>query len=103
MDSNTLTGLAIAVGVGAGLVIASARRKKANASLAETIEPALREHGALTLPALAEKIGMSDFVARGKVAMALNEMAAGGKLEILEAPEGTPQLEKVNHIQYRLR
>ena len=34
--------------------------------------------------------------------LALNEMVAQGKVRTIAAPEGTPQLQKVNFIKYEL-
>lgn len=52
---------------------------------------------------LAGGLGMGGFLARGKVALALNELVNTGRVEVIDASRGTPQLEKVNHIRYRLR
>jgi hypothetical protein len=101
MDSAVSIG--IGVGVAIGLGIAVARQGKQNQALATRIEPLLREKGAQTLPEIGGALGMGSFFARGKVAMALNDLAMAGKVEVLGAPEGTPQLEKVNHIRYRWR
>lgn len=102
MDS-TIISVATAVGVGIGLAIHQARQGKKNASLAEKIVPLLTTRGPLTLPVLAEALGMGSFMGRGKVVLALNEMVSQGTLEIVEAPAGTPQLKKVDFIQYRLK
>ncbi len=66
------------------------------------IEAALRAQGALTLPALTEAVGLKGFSARGKVILALNDMVAQGKVRTIPAPDGTPQLQKVNFIKYEL-
>jgi|HubBroStandDraft_6_1064221.scaffolds.fasta_scaffold440520_2 hypothetical protein len=102
MDS-TIIGVATAVGVGIGLVIHQMRQSKKNADLAARIVPALTERGPLTLPVLAEALGMGSFMGRGKVVLALNDMVAQGRVEIIDAPPGTPQLKKVDVIQYRLK
>src|SRR3954469_18352241 len=99
MFGNVVIGAAIAVGIG----IAMARQRKQNAALAPSIDAELGARGPQTLPVLATALGMGGFFARGKVALALNELATSGRGEIIAAPEGTPQLEKVNHIRYRLR
>ena len=41
-------------------------------------------------------------MARGKVAMALNDMVTQGKVRVIQAPAATPQLQKVNFIKYEL-
>lgn len=102
MDS-TIISVAVAIGVAIGLVIHQARQSKKNANLAEKIIPLLTARGPLTLPILAEALGMGGFMGRGKVVLALNDMASQGKLEIVDAPPGTPQLKKVDVIQYKLR
>ena len=58
--------------------------------------------GALALPALTEAVGLKGFSARGKVILALNDMVAQGKVRTIPAPDGTPQLQKVNFIKYEL-
>jgi hypothetical protein len=103
MDDTTVTAIASSVAVGIGLLIATARQNKKNRDLAVSITPVLREGGPMTLQALADKLGMGGFYARGKVVLALNDMAAQGNVEVIPAPEGTPQLQKVKFVQYRLR
>jgi hypothetical protein len=88
-------------GAAAAYVVTVAQRKKSQ-KLAPTIEAALRAQGALTLPALSEAIGFKGLMARGNVAMALNEMITQKKVRVIPAPDGTPQLQKVNHIKYEL-
>jgi hypothetical protein len=100
MDSTNLIVGGIAGAVAAYLVSVSQRKK--NQKLAPTIEATLRAQGALTLPALAEAIGFKGFMARGKVALALNDMVTQKKVRVTPAPDGTPQLQKVNHIKYEL-
>src|SRR5262245_16216041 len=100
MDSTNLIIGGIAGAVAAYVV--SVAEKKKNKHLAPTIEAALRAQGALTLPALAEAIGFKGLMARGKVAMALNDMVTQKKVRVIPAPDGTPQLQKVNHIKYEL-
>ncbi len=92
---------AVGVGVAIGLSIHRRRQRAANASLGQQISSHLAE-GERTLPALQEAMGMNGFLARGKIVIALGEMIREGKVEELPAPEGTPQLEKVRHIRYRL-
>jgi len=100
MDTPTLVSVGLAAAV--GVIIANQLQRKRNQKLAPAIEAALREQGPLTLPVLSEAVGMKGFMARGKVALALNDMVAQGKLRAIPAPDGTPQLQKVNHIKYEL-
>src|SRR5262245_66674881 len=100
MDSTNLIIGGIAGAVAAYVV--SVAQKKKNKALAPGIEAALRAQGALTLPALAEACGFKGVLARGKVALALNDMVAQGKVRTIPAPDGTPQLQKVNFIKYEL-
>jgi len=67
------------------------------------VPAAIRLDGALDREALAQALEMGGFYARGKVVLALNDLVAAGTVELILAPEGTPQLQKVNHIQYRWR
>jgi hypothetical protein len=103
MDGTVITGISSAVGVAIGLAIYQARQSKKNAALAEKIVPILTARGPLTLPVLSEALGMGSFMARGKVVLALGDMISQGKVETIDAPAGTPQLKKVDFIQYRLR
>jgi len=93
----------IAVGAGVAMLVTSRIQSKKNDKLIPSIEAALRAQGALTLPALTEAIGMKGFSARGKVMLALNQMASKGAIDTIPAPEGTPQLQKINFIKYQLR
>jgi hypothetical protein len=101
MDTSMLIG--IAVGAAAAMFVATRIQGKKNAKLMPSIEAALRAQGALTLPALTEAVGMKGFSARGKVMLALNQLAAKGAIDTIPAPDGTPQLQKINFIKYQLR
>jgi hypothetical protein len=100
MDTPTLIGIGVAAALGAYLATRS--QKKKNQALAPAIEGALRAQGPLTLPKLTAAVGLTGFTASGKVMMALNDMIAQGKIRANPAPEGTPQLQKVNFITYEL-
>lgn len=93
----------IAVGAGIAMLVAGKLQRKKNDKLIPSIEAALRAQGALTLPALTEAVGMKGFTARGKVAMAISQLVTSGAIETIPAPEGTPQLQKINFIKYQLR
>ena len=104
MDIGSLFGnVVIAASIAVGIGIAMARQRKQNAKLAPSVEAHLREHGAVTLPVLATALGMGGFFARGKVVLALNDLVVAGRVEMIPAPDGTPQLQKVDNIRYRLR
>lgn len=77
-------------------------QRRRNQTIAAKIEPVLGERGALTLMELSQALGMSSFFARGKVVMSLGELVRQGKVQTLPAPEGTPQLQKVDFIKYQL-
>ena len=95
--------IVIGCGVVVGVGLAMARRRAQNRELAPRIERILRERGPQTLPELGSALGMGGLLARGKVVLALNALTAAGNMEIIAAPPGTPQLEKVNHIRYQWR
>ena len=100
MDTPTMVAIGVAATV--GVMLANKLQHRKNQALMPTIETALRAQGALTLPALTDAVGMKGFSARGKVMLALNDMVAQGKVRTIPAPEGTPQLQKVNFIKYEL-
>jgi hypothetical protein len=95
-------GVVIGLSVSIGLMISQRLQGKKNTVVWASIEPLLQK-GPATLQEIAEGTNMVGFIARGKVAMALQEMTAKGHIEVIEAPAGTPQLEKVKFIKYRLR
>jgi hypothetical protein len=88
-----------------GLVVALAmffwnkRQAKLGTGVAGTIETALAAGERLTLAEVA-RVGKPSFFGRGEVAQALNALHSVGKVRIHDAPEGTPQLQKVDHIRY---
>lgn len=94
---NLGPGIGAAIGVGVAFWLMGRRK----AELAPRIEPALKERGPLTLPELQAALDMNGFYKRGKVVMVLGAMVQEGKVEEIPAPEGTPMLERVNHIRYR--
>jgi hypothetical protein len=100
MDTPTMIAVGMAGALGAYLATRMQSRK--NKTLIPAIETALRAQGALTLPGLGDTLGMKGVMARGKIVMALNEMVANGKVRVIQAPDGTPQLQKVNFIKYEL-
>ena len=101
MDSSSIYLIPGGVGAIIGLAIHHRLQQKRNMKLAMLIKENLRMQDPLTLLELSTKLGMGSFTGRGKVAMALNELEVKGLVEIIPALEGTPQLQKVNHIRYR--
>lgn len=102
MSDQWIIGIATSIGVGIGLAIHQSRQSKKNASLSVQITAALGAKGPRTLAELSEDVGLPGFMGRGRVAIALGEMQQSGAVLIIEAPEGTPQLKKVDFIRYRL-
>lgn len=100
MDSMTLVSAAAA---GLGAILGSALINRRSANLSTRIMPLLLGRGPMTVPELQDALGMKGFSARGKVAMALNQLAAEGTVEIIGAPAGTPQMQKVHVIRYKLK
>lgn len=100
MDTPTLIGVGMAAAL--GVLISQKLQAKKNKALMPAIEGTLRAQGALTLAGISDGIGMKGVMARGKVAMALNDMVTQGKVRVIPAPQGTPQLQKVNFIKYEL-
>ncbi len=94
--------IAIGVSVGIGLTIHNLLQSKRNRNLSIAIEPVLRR-GPSTLAEVAEAVHMGGFYAKGKVALCLQQMIREGRVVVTPAPEGTPQLQKVNHIKYVLQ
>lgn len=58
--------------------------------------------GGMTMPEIAKALGRESLLRRGSVVQALGGLTQAGKVKVHQAPEGTPQLEKVNHIRYEL-
>jgi hypothetical protein len=96
-----VVGAATGVGVTIGLAIHQRRQRKKNVSLWASLEPVLQK-GPATLQELADGANLGGFLAKGKVVLALQEMTTSGRVEVIDAPPGTPQLEKVKFIKYKL-
>ncbi len=76
------------------------RNAQQGTGLAGTIEQAMLGRGPLTLAEVAQSVSRDSFLGRGQVAQALNALASVQKVQIHQAPEGTPQLKKVDFIRY---
>lgn len=90
------------IGLIVALVMMFIQRQNAKkgTGMAGKIERVLTERSSLTLTEAAEAVGKNTFMGRGEVAQALNALSSVGKVRILPAPEGTPQLKKVDLIRY---
>ena len=56
--------------------------------------------GPMTLKQIGAKVGKDSFMGRGTVAQALAALESVGKIKTNPAPDGTPQLKKVDFITY---
>lgn len=95
-----LTGALIGCVVAIVMIIANKSKAKSGTGLPGKVEAALRGAGPLTLAQVAAKVGMDTFMGRGNVAQALGALHSVGKVKTTPAPEGTPQLKKVDFITY---
>jgi hypothetical protein len=97
-----LTGLIIGLIVGAYMFLRHREQARSGTGLAGQLERALREKGPMTLKEAGLAVGKDGFMARGDVAQALNGLMGVGKVRVIPAPEGTPQLKKVDFIKYEV-
>jgi hypothetical protein len=97
-----LTGAIIGLVVALTLTIVNRSRAKKGSGLPGAIEQALRGRGPLTLREVSSLVGKDSFLARGQVAQALSALHGVGKVRVIPAPEGTPQLKKVELSKYEL-
>lgn len=90
------------IGVIVAIIMMLIRRNQAKkgTGIAGELERVLGERGPLTLQEAAEAIGKNTFFGRGEVAQSLGALSSIGKVRVHPAPEGTPQLQKVNVIRY---
>lgn len=97
-----LQGAIIGLVVGLGMFFWRRHQAQQGTGLAGSIEAAMRGHPPKTLAEVAESVGKNSFFGKGEVAQSLNAMVSIDKVRVHQAPDGTPQLEKVNHIRYEL-
>ncbi len=95
-----LTGAIIGCIVAVVMIVVNQSKAKSGTGLPGQVEAAMRGAGPLTLSQVAQKVGMDTFTGRGKVGQALGALHSVGKLKMNPAPEGTPQLKKVDFITY---
>jgi len=82
------------------MMVMNKGKAKAGTGLPGQIEQALRGSGPLTLKQVAERVGKDSFMGRGSVVQALAALQSIGKIKTNPAPDGTPQLKKVDFITY---
>ena len=97
-----LQGAIIGLVVALGMVLWRRHQAQQGTGLAGEIERALSQKAPMTLAEVAESVGKNTFLGKGEVAQSLNALASINKVKIHLAPEGTPQLSKVDFIRYEL-
>lgn len=97
-----LTGAIIGVVVALGMMLAMKSKAKSGTGLPGEIEQKLRGRGAMNLKEISVLVGKDSFLGRGDVAQALAALQSIGKVRTIPAPEGTPQLKKVDFIKYEV-
>jgi hypothetical protein len=95
-----LQGAIIGLVVGLVMFLLNRRNAQQGTGLAGTIEEAMRGREPLTLAEVAKAVNKDSFFGRGEVAQALGALVSVQKMRVIEAPEGTPQLKKVDFIRY---
>ena len=95
-----IQGAIIGLVVGLVMFLWNRRNAQQGTGLAGTIEEAMRGREPLTLAEVAQAVNKPSFFGRGEVAQALNALVSVQKVRVLDAPEGTPQLKKVDFIRY---
>jgi hypothetical protein len=98
-----LRGALIGLIVGIVMIFWNRHQASRGGGLAGEIEQAIRGKGRLTLDEVSAAVNRTGFLKRGQVAQALAGLISVGKVVQHDAPPGTPQLEKVNHICYELK
>ena len=97
-----LTGAIIGLVVAVTLTVMNRSRAKKGSGLPGEVEQVLRGRGPQTLREVSSLLGRDSFFARGQVAQALSALHGVGKVRVIPAPDGTPQLKKVELIKYEL-
>ena len=95
-----LTGAIIGIVVVLVMGVMNNAKAKKGTGLPGQIELTMRGNGPMTLGQIASKVGKDSFLGRGDVAQALAALQQVGKIKTNPAPEGTPQLKKVDFITY---
>ena len=95
-----LTGAIIGCVVVLVMMVMNKSKAKAGTGLPGQVEQVLRTSGPLNLKDIAARVGKDSFMGRGDVAQALAALQSIGKIKTNAAPDGTPQLKKVDFITY---
>lgn len=97
-----LTGAIIGCVVAVAIMMMNRSKAKQGTGLPGQLEQTLRGKEPMTLKQIATLVGKDTFMGRGEVAQALAALQAIGKVRTNPAPEGTPQLKKVDFITYEV-
>lgn len=97
-----LTGAIIGCVVALVIMVINKSKATKGTGLPGQIEQALQAKGPMTLQQIGALVGKDSFMGRGQVAQALAALQSIGKVKTTPAPEGTPQLKKVDFITYEL-
>ncbi len=95
-----LTGAIIGCVVAVVMMVINKSKASSGTGLPGQIEALLRSSGPLTLKQVAAGVGKDSFMGRGGVVQALAALQSVGKVKVNPAPDGTPQLKKVDVITY---
>jgi hypothetical protein len=99
--SGVMVAVAIGVAVSVAVAVNRGREKKRAQAMWQKIEPVL-QRGPANVRELAGALGVSGLMAEGKLMMALQSLTLERKILVIDAPSGTPLLERKNHIKYQL-
>lgn len=95
-----LTGAIIGCVVAIVIMMMNKSKAKSGTGLPGKVEEVLRGGGPMTLKQVAARVGKDSFMGRGDVAQALAALQSVGKIKTNPAPDGTPQLKKVDFTTY---
>jgi hypothetical protein len=97
-----LTGAIIGCVVAVAIMMLNRSKAKKGTGLPGQLEQTLRGKEPMTLKQIAVLVGKDTFMGRGDVAQALAALQSIGKVRSNSAPQGTPQLKKVDFITYQV-
>lgn len=97
-----LTGAIIGCVVALTMMVLNKSKAKQGTGLPGQLEQTLRGQQPMTLKQIAVLVGKDSLMGRGAVAQALAALQSVGKVRTYPAPDGTPQLKKVDFIAYEV-